>query len=78
MIIVSFKIDSGPELFYSFEAETRKDEANPKMRMKQHLKKESDSATDLVLWLDCDREGENICYEVISCIPNIRIEFESQ
>ena len=54
-----------------FSAGTKKDEANPKMRIAAHLKNESRNASELVLWLDCDREGENICYEVIQCCKNI-------
>merc|ERR1711892_958358 len=54
-----------------FVAGTLKDEANPKMRIASHLKHESRDADELVLWLDCDREGENICFEVIQCCRNI-------
>ncbi|KAF6259333.1 DNA topoisomerase [Scenedesmus sp. NREL 46B-D3] len=47
-----------------FGAETVKGEANPKAHVCRHLQGEGKGADYLVLWLDCDREGENICFEV--------------
>lgn len=55
-----------------YGAKTVKTEANPKLRMPAHFQKEAKGCSYLVLWLDCDREGENICFEVMeNVVPNL-------
>ena len=48
-----------------FNLPTAKIESNPKSRIPSLLSKLANGKDIIVLWLDCDREGENICYEVL-------------
>ncbi|EAS04755.2 DNA topoisomerase I (macronuclear) [Tetrahymena thermophila SB210] len=55
-----------------FNATTLKKETNPNSQIIQHLQKEAMGASYLILWLDNDREGENICFEVLTiCKPEL-------
>lgn len=55
------------ELFF---AGVRKVVSDSSVKVVKHLAKEAKGIDYLVLWLDCDREGENIAFEVISCVKS--------
>lgn len=53
--------DADPSLLFSVQVEKKAE----KGAICAHLRQEAQGMDVLVLWLDCDREGENICFEVL-------------
>lgn len=54
-----------------FSCPTEQKEATAKLKMPAFLASEAKGADYLVLWLDCDKEGENICFEVMNCVLGV-------
>lgn len=74
-----YKQDFGPEVTRNqieelFEAEVVNSEANPEKRIPKMLSEIGKGADSLILWLDCDLEGEAICFEVIDCVKNVMVK----
>ena len=68
---LDFEASSGSrDLASVFAQKTRKvvEDTSEKLGVVNHLKHAADGCGWLCLWLDCDREGENICYEVLKVL----------
>jgi DNA topoisomerase IA len=53
-----------------YDVPIEKNEANPKTKIPETLNRLARGKDIICLWLDCDKEGENICYEVLyNCYP---------
>lgn len=68
-----FSLYTNKSFFILFKAElfscpTEKKEGVPRLKIPYFLAKEGAHCDYLVLWLDCDKEGENICFEVIYAV----------
>uniref|UniRef100_A0A914PUS1 DNA topoisomerase n=1 Tax=Panagrolaimus davidi TaxID=227884 RepID=A0A914PUS1_9BILA len=73
------KLDFGPEVTRNqteelFEADVVTSEANPEKRIPKMLAEVAKGADACILWLDCDLEGEAICFEVIDCVKKVMMK----
>ncbi len=68
--MIKFLVVTQPLVFQVelYKAPTLKKEATQSLKMPAFLEKEAKGTDYIVLWLDCDKEGENICFEVLDAV----------
>uniref|UniRef100_A0A914GZJ2 DNA topoisomerase n=1 Tax=Globodera rostochiensis TaxID=31243 RepID=A0A914GZJ2_GLORO len=66
----NFRVTStfGHMMCLDFPEDYQRTETDPDKNMRDFLASEAEDCDFLVLWLDCDKEGENICFEVIDAV----------
>ena len=57
---------TNPRHYFSLPVTKKEESTTSKLRVIDHLKALAGDSEHLVLWLDCDAEGENIAHEVIA------------
>ena len=62
-----------PETLYRARTNKIVEELSAKVSLPEHLIETADGCDYLYLWLDCDNEGENICFEVINLLQGAGI-----
>ncbi|KAM9980995.1 hypothetical protein ACTFIY_003302 [Dictyostelium cf. discoideum] len=75
-VVEQFKPWASCDPIQLFEAPIRKTVPSDKEPLKKTLEREIKKADILILWLDCDREGENIAFEVLEVCKNAKKKFE--
>ena len=59
-----------PGELYNASTEKQLEEGSERNALPMHLVEAAAGCKWLYLWLDCDMEGENICFEVVSILRN--------
>lgn len=63
-----WQLETCQEMYLS---EPNKGVVKDKLGIFNNLKQYGKNSIILILWLDCDREGENIAYEVVECVHKV-------
>ena len=61
---------------YGSAVRKQTEESTEQNGIEEHIAAAAEGCEYLYLWLDCDREGENICYEILKvCTEELSVNY---